>query len=255
MTQAQEIVKYGYRESNLLAIGQSPTSDQETEGLFHLNRIIEAAIGFNVGEYLDPWPIGSNNVDAPPGYPIEINYPWEWLPLNIRVMANLEGAKTEHLHPEPQDGSRLAVVDVSNNFNTYNLTLDGNGRRIDGNTSLTLSTDGFSGEWLYRDDLGEWKKCTDLAAADDLPFPKEFDDYFIIGLAIRLNPKYGQQMSRESAVAYDRADNGLRARYYQTVTTPADPGVLGMSRQSYRGTYWRRGNTDPIRRFKSGLPW
>lgn len=254
MTTAQNIIKKAFRESNLIPVGQSPTSAQETEALEDLNNLLLSVLGYEMGDPLDPLPLGKNNVERPVGYPYNWIESLEWLPRNVRLMCNLESAEEVNLYPDPDDGSRFGVVDVSGNFSGNNLTVNGNGRTIEGNATLTLSTDGLNDEWFYRGDLGDWKKVTNLTVSDDLPYPQEFDDYFVIMLALRLNPRYGRQLDQQTQAYLNRAESRFQARYSPIINVPADSGVLRLSRQSYRRGRYRYGARSPTGRFQSGLP-
>lgn len=206
MTLASDIITDAYRESNLIPMGNSPNTNQQTEALNRLNTILLSIIGYEVGDSLEDVNIGGTYDQS-----------WEasyYVPSNVRLVTNLSSNTTLKLHPQPFNGQRLAVADAANNLGTYNLTLDGNGRRIEGAATLTLSTNGDNRQWIYHSESGNWVKLTTLLYSDTMPYPDEFNDYFITMLAMRLNPRYGQQMSGESLEALKRARNQLRARYH-----------------------------------------
>jgi hypothetical protein len=69
MTLVSEIIRDAYRESNLIAITADPTSEEETEGLRLLNRIVSGTYGIDAGEELQVVPIGNNNISRPADYP------------------------------------------------------------------------------------------------------------------------------------------------------------------------------------------
>lgn len=58
--------------------------------------------------------------------------------------------------PSSPDGHTFAVVDISNNAATNNITIDGNGHTIDGAATATIDTDGAEVEFVF--DGTEWKK-------------------------------------------------------------------------------------------------
>lgn len=232
MTLVSDIIQQGFRDANLIPIGSSPTTNESAEGLKRLQVIISSTLGNEAGEPLTVFPVGDNNVNATwtiPSVPT-------WLPLNVRVLCNLTAAQTLYLNPQPQDGSRVAVVDASGNFATYNLTLNGNGRTIESATTAVLSTNSLTREWFYRADTGNWARVSDLATSDQMPFPQEFDDLFIVSLAMRLNPRNAQETSQESIAMMERSRAQFRSRYSQTIVPPPDPGVM---RNSY---IWTGGN-------------
>lgn len=254
MTLVSQIITDAYRQSNLLAIGDSPTSGQETEALRYLNRIVKSVFGNEAGEQLQTFPLGDNGIDRPAGWPWWGNAPpadW-YVPKNQRLVLNLTDNTTIYLHPRPDPGSRIAVVDVSNNLATYNLTIDGNGRNIEGSPMLTLSTNGTEKEWFYRDDLGDWVVYSELELADEFPFPLEFEDYFISLLAMRLNPAYGASMDPQSVETMRRTRSQLKTRYSQRIEIRSEEALL---RTLGVGPYWWQSYNDSTELFDRGIPW
>lgn len=222
MTTLGDIIQQGLRDGNIIPIGSTPTAAEVTEGLKRLQVIISSVLGNEAGEGLSPFAIGDNNINTAGWVPSIPTY----VPLNVRLVCNLTAAQTLYLHPQPQDGSRLAIIDASGNFATYNLTLNGNGYLVAGGTTDVRTTNGEAAQYFYRADLGDWIEITTLDDSDDMPFPEEFDDMFIVLLAMRLNPRNAQQVSQESMLMMERSRDQFRARYSQTIPTPADMGVL-----------------------------
>lgn len=227
MATASETITAALREGNLLGINATPTTVQQTEGLALLNSILLAAIGFDAGQELSPLNVGGAYDDSPIAA--------EFVPENARLILNLTGPRTFRLHPRPYDGQRIAVADAGGNLATYNLTLDGYGRTIEGADTKVLSTDGATLQWLYRADLADWKAIGSLGLSDDLPFPIEFDDYFRILLAARLNPRYGQELQQGSATWFDEIQRRFEARYRKPrpVQDWGTPGLLGQRTRAY----------------------
>lgn len=254
MTLVSQIISDSYRQSNLLAIGDSPTSAQETEALRYLNRIVKSVFGNEAGEQLQTFPLGDNGVNRPAGWPWWGNSPpADWfVPKNQRLVLNLTENTTVYLHPNPNAGSRVAVVDISNNLATYNLTINGNGRNIEGASSITLNTSGEEKEWFYREDLGDWVLYSELTLTDQFPFPVEFEDYFISLLAMRLNPAYGASMDPQSVETMRRAKTQLKSRYSQTIEARSEEGLL---RTLGVGTGWTQDFDDSTALFNRGIAW
>jgi hypothetical protein len=206
MTLASSIIADAYRESNLIPMGNVPNANQITEALGRLNTLFASTIGNEAGDAFEDINIGGTYSDE-----------WEttyFVPSNVRMVFNLSSSKTLCLHPRPFEGQRLSFVDAAGNLATYPVTIKGNGRKIEGATTLTLNTNSDTRQWFYRADLGSWVKITSLLSSDDIPFPSEFDDYFITMLALRLNPRYGQNIAPETGKALERARGQLRARYH-----------------------------------------
>lgn len=233
MTLVSSIIVNAYRESNLTGVGRSLTSNQETEGLSLLNGLIPATIGQEVGQELY-----DINVGGQYDWPI-----WDYAPENVRLVLNSGAPQTLYLHPKPYDGQRLAVADAGQTLASSNLTLNGNGRQIEGAATLVLDTDGLCAQWLYRGDLGNWVRIEGLELTDAMPLPIEFDDYFAILLAMRLNPRHGRELASSSAVWLERQSNALQARYRRPrdVQDWGSLGLLGQRRtwDTGFGPRWR----------------
>lgn len=224
MTLTSDIITDAYRESNLIAIGATPNAAQVAEGLRRLNVIVSGVYGYEVGEPLNDWPIGKQ------GLVDEIVWErpsWQYPPSNVRFIAASNEPETVYLNPNPADGARVALIDPLSRLATYPITLDGNGRAIEGSASVTLNTDDLVRTWLYRAEIGQWLRLSDLDGAidEEFPFPKEFDDFFTTRLAMRLNPRYGRQMSEESAAELIAIRDKIKARYRQPTTVWGDPGA------------------------------
>lgn len=217
MTTVAEIIAAAYRESNLTALGVSPTSAQSTEALPRLQAIIQSALGAEVGYILEDWSvITATNITNPAGVALTTAQATAWrVKPQARLQCALTAATTLYLDPQPQDGQRVAVVDAKLTFDTYNLTLDGNGRLIAGGLTKVLSTEGQTAEYIFNADAGEWLPVLGLTTSDNMPFPEAFDDYFIIKLATRLNPRYGRPLAAESQAVMEGTREALRERYAQ----------------------------------------
>lgn len=229
VTLVSDIIRDAYRESNLIAISTEPTGGQREEALRLLNRLLASVFGNEEGEQLFPVPIGSNGISRPSGFPGYQNAPstpgWT-APLNSRLILNLTQATQVWLNPAPFDGSRFAINDHSGNLATYPLTVNGNGSRIEGGPSTVFNTNGLTREYMYRADRGAWQLVTPIAETDEWPFPPEFDDMFIIMLAMRLNPRSNITTAEESLLAYRRSLTQFRARYRQSSQGDVDLGLL-----------------------------
>lgn len=214
--------------------GASVSSTQETEALTLLNSILPATLGFAAGEELRDLNIGG-----------EFDQSWAadcHVPENTRLVLNLSAARTVELSPWPYEGQRFAVADAGANLATYNLIVDGNGRRIETTATVTLSTSSLSRQWFYRGDTANWQRLDGLVAADTMPFPTEFDDYFIILLAMRLNPRHGRDLAQASAAYLGTMTTQMEARYRRPrpVQDWGSLGLLGESR--FRRAEWPYGS-------------
>lgn len=257
MTAVASIVKSALRETNLIPLGVDPTQAQLDEGFALLSTIIAGVLGNEAGEGLVPMPLGQGNIEAPRGYPWWSNsLPGNiFVPTNTRVMCNLTAEGFINLHPRPHDGARMGIVDVSGNFNLNPLTVFGNGRSIEGVDEMTYNDASTIREWIYREDLGNWVVVSPLVENGQMPYPPEFDDMFIIKLALRLNPRYGQVMHPASDAVLKEAQTKFSARYTQSTTqAPSEDGLLYLSNAyRYYGRFANRQFGDPADYFNSGF--
>lgn len=260
MTTVASIIQSALRETNLIPVGVAPTTAQLTEGFGLLSTIISGALGNDAGENLNPFPLGQNAINSPRGFPWWNNeLPGNvFLPTNVRIMCNMTGDGTVNLHPRPHDGARMGIVDVSQNLDLFPITINGNGRSIEGDESQTYNTAGLLREWLYREDLGNWVVVSPLSITGDMPWPSEFDDLFIIQLAMRLNPRYGQIMHPASEQVLRESKSQFTARYSQSTTQmPSEDGLLYLT---HYNRYWGYGAQnrpygDPDIFFNAGYPF
>lgn len=252
------IINDAYRETNLIPIGTSPSTAQQTEGFGKLQTIVESVLGNEMGENLNPLPLGTLDINSPQGYPWWQNQlPGNlFIATNVRLMCNLTGQGTVNLHPLPHDGARMGIVDVAGNFATNNLTINGNGRLIEGNPTMTYNTSGETREWMYREDLGNWVVVSPITLTGTMPWGPEFDDFFIIRLAERLNPRNGQIMHPASEKTLQEVTAKFTARYSQSTTqAPSEDALL------YTTNYYRFYGSnrppygDPNTTFLSGFPF
>ncbi len=239
MTLVSEIISDAYRESNIIPLGATPSTAQTTEALNRLNPILLSAVGNESGDEL-------NDINYGGDYD-ESEAITEYIPANSRLILNLTAAVTLEADPDPYEGQRMAFTDVGGNLATYNVTVEGNGRTIEGAASVTLSTNGDKRQWLYRADTANWVKIEELEEADTMPFPSEFNDYFVIMLALRINPRYGQALSQESLEMLKKSRVQLRSRYRRKgLNSQTDPGLLGPRDYNfYSDTAFNRGRGWP----------
>lgn len=229
MTITLDITTQGLRESNIVGLNSVITDAQRAEALARLQSLVASVYGKDVGENLVDWPIGKLNVSQawPNGYPTWTEREWRFPRTNTRLLFNADGPQDIYLPKEPDDGSRVRLVVVSQNLSVATVTLHGNGRLIEGSDVLVLNDDTTAGRVLMYDaDSANWVRVTDLTLESDMPFPIEFDDYFITKLAMRLNPRYGRALTAESANRLNEITGQLKARYRQKQNMPADPAVL-----------------------------
>lgn len=238
MSTVGTILLDAHRESNLIAAGAQLTAVQVDESLRELRRIVMAAVGTSVGNRLFDWPIGIDNNNELTGWS---QTKWSRPVINARLIVNTTQPQEVFLPLDPCDGARIAVVDPEEKLGSAPLTLNGNGRVIGNGTAtqLVLNNPGEALVLFYRADLGKWVTLAPLSndTSEEFPFPEEFDTYFITKLAMRINPRYGRQMSQDTVAAMLLAERNIRARYRQRQRVPTELGVLYLSEQVYDYDY------------------
>jgi hypothetical protein len=203
-----------------------------------------------MGEPLQPIAIGRGNIATEESVQLYWdNFNYYYLPSNSRLQANLTEATSVNLPPQPNDGARVAVVDNSGNLATNNLTLVGNGRLIEGGTSVVLSTNNLQREWFYREDTGTWNRLSALELDSESPFPIEFDDILILGLAMRINPRQGVTMDPQSQSYMMDIRRIFRARYAQHTEVPSELALIRTT-----GNRYAQDGVYSTREFQRGLP-
>lgn len=220
MSTAGEIIVQAFREGNFTPIGASSTAEELAESLPRLNSLVASLFGFELGEHYRDWPVPSAWTTAQeqrhPLTPLtetETTVSWPYPPQNSRLLVSITAAKTVYFPPSPSDGARMALSDIGSA--AVNITLDGNGRLIEGGTTkVDVPSNLHGSKWLYRADLSNWIALTSITAStDDMPLPEEFDDLFVTGLAMRLGPRYGVALEPAVAEKYKDMVARLLARY------------------------------------------
>lgn len=249
MTSLRQIVTDSLRESGLIPIGTSPEADEFEEGLRRLQSIIKSLYGGLAGENFQTLSYGSAGLDNSWARAEDqsVYIQNAYIPPNTRLVCNIDAATTLFLAPNPQDGARFAIKDNLAVFDTSAVTLHANGRQIESAGSVVLGTASLNREWFYRADLGSWERVTDLTADSELPFPEEFDDLLISLLAMRLNPRYGQDTKSETVMLMKDRKSSFRARYRQVTQVPSENALINRRRRFFDAA-------DPTNHFNSGTP-
>jgi hypothetical protein len=227
MTQVSEIILAAFRESVQDPL-QHPNPTEYAQAMQRLKSIVASTYGAEIGEMLRDWPLGTAGaIDPDEDWTSER---WRYPLANARAVVQITSSDTIYLPEDPDDGARFSVVDPNAILGTCTLTVNGNGRRIGSDVATAAATYAMNTarigvDLLYRADLGIWVIVSPLADTAEMPFPEEFDDYFILMLAMRINPRYGRTINDAQALFLDRAQGQLRARYRQYRTVGVDPGL------------------------------
>lgn len=238
MSAVSDIIENAFQESALLNELQSATPTQTSQALARLQNIVTAAYGFEVGEPLVDWPLGLEGVQFQNDMQWDATK-WQRPRINARLIAASTAAQTVYLPERPYDGSRVALIDPASRLAAAPITVDGNGRTVEGAATFVANVNGLQKIWFYRADLGNWTSLTPLTFTDPFPFPLEFDEYFTSMLAMRLNPRYGRSMDEQTAVGLQRSLSMLQARYKQSENVSVDTALLNLA-QPYSGMDYAR---------------
>lgn len=240
-----DAIQAAYREANIIVIGDEPTADETAEALSRLNDFRVKLFGSEFGENLEDWPVPPANGDtAIPDNLVSPDYGSTWYltpKQNSRLLVNISTAQTIKFPASPNDGARMMIRDVGSTG--VNLTLDGNGRLIEGQATLVETPAILNGaQWFYRADLASWERVEDLAVDDELPLPDEYNDLFICYLAIRLSPRHSQVASEDTKSLFNALLKQAKARYRQEQAVSVTPSSrVSESEQSFGLTGSRLG--------------
>ena len=235
MTLISSIIADAFREGNILPLGKAANTNQDTEALRLYNAVLSSLYGDEAGEALTDWPLGNFGRESPAYNLAYTDFQIDHPTINRRLLALNEAAKTVYLSLYPQDGARMGIADPFGRLAAFPVTLDANGRTIEDAATLLLNTNGLNREWFYRADLGEWVRLTGKIATDENPFPADFDNFFIVLLTMRLNPRYGREMDQQSLTIFKSERRKFVARYLQSMPLEIldDISWPFMSTQSY----------------------
>lgn len=228
MATLDDIIRRAYRESQTIDIEEDPSPEQQVEALTLLQGILSR-------NYIPPPQIALTIGRRPERArgqilrDFSIYAPNEPLPQNIVLQCYLTSAKTLMLPYDASDGARISFVDVGRNFATFNLTLEGNGSTIAGADTATLATNGERIDYYYRRDLADWRQIVTLTQFQNMPWPEEFDDMFAIELALRINPRYGNEIPALTAEMLREMRRRFKARYTQGQSSAAPDVLFGVN--------------------------
>jgi hypothetical protein len=225
MSTLSSIVSRAFRESQILDINRQPSTEQSTEALALLTGIIARKIRPPVQTVWigDTTAIKEQRGGILKDFTRFIDE--KAIPQDCYVNLVLDKSYSVLLPPSPGDGARLTFIDVSNTLATFPLTLIGNGNLVAGNPTESLGTNGQIYSIMFRRDIAQWIVIDPLVGTSNMPFPPEFDDMFSIELAIRINPRYGKEISGVTADIY----TDIRSRFvsrYQQENSSAAPDIL-----------------------------
>jgi len=226
-TVMSEIIVQAFREGNFVALGEDTTTEELAEAVPRLRNLINAVIGFELGELQRDWYVPQiHDPEAPIRFPLtptgtggEAALPYQFPPSNVRLLVKVTEVRTLYFPAHPFDGARISFLDMGS---TAAVTIDANGRLIEGEASLTEAAAVFHMRtWFYRADRGEWIVLTNLQSDDTMPTPPEFDQLWITGLAVSLAPRFQVQIQEQTTATYADMLSRLKKRYKQSERLPS----------------------------------
>lgn len=247
MATANRVINRAFRENNLLPLGTTPSDAQRAEALEALNDLITSWFGRVIGVFLSDWTVPpARTAPVPARYPMpprNTDLPesvWPYPPENSRLLLNLTTPTTVYFPGAPPDGARITVINVGTDLVADPLYVEGNGRLVAGAANYTFDNNDLApAEFFYRADRGEWVLLGTFTGDDELPLPKEFDDFVVASLAYRLSPSYGKELDQATGSVITYGLKMLETRYRQPTPEPAwNDSARVQTLQSYNRWGW-----------------
>jgi len=206
MTQIKDLIQAAYRETNIIPVGASPSSNEETEALFLFNRVFSETVqlieknSLPYGVVDDTTKLNDNG--------------------NISVLSNrnVQVIKPSNVSLEfplyPAEGDRIIVeISKAGVAPVSPVTLiSGPVWEID-NYSAPITDPSFLGKWVFVSTKGGWKSLGEFSKNDDFIFPSEFDDFFTLRLAARLAQRNGEALSELAIIEMQRRERDFLKIY------------------------------------------
>lgn len=200
MATARTIIRRTLRKLGVLGLNQQADAGHEAEALEELQSTVADLLGFGAMEELLP-----RRIDA--SYEIDPRLP------GLRLLC-VNGGVTVTLPKTPADGARVAIVDVNGQAATSPITLARNGFLIEGAAAdLSLNTASVNRTYVFRADLGDWRRATDIAIDSALPFPDDLDDSLVLIFARQTQGLFNGRLTPPDAERARAARQKIRGRY------------------------------------------
>jgi hypothetical protein len=221
------------RLAGLVPPNAQPRVPQLADAARYLNRAVASLYGYEVGEGLFDWPVGTANAsDQRSNWSVS---DWSRPPENARLLVTTYMNEDIYLVQLPRHGARIQLIDLSGA--DRRISIHGNGSLIEGADQLDITTPGANITWMFRADLGDWVRLGPITEYDEPPFPEHFDNYFEIAAAILMNPT---MLDEKMIAAQQRSLAMLRAQYRQSYDAVLDPALNRLS-STIGSTRARRG--------------
>ncbi|HXV00656.1 MAG TPA: hypothetical protein VG166_09170 [Caulobacteraceae bacterium] len=195
----RDVIERAMRLNGELAAGEHPGADAMADMITAANAMKAAWFGALIGGRLTEQAVAGALAQAENGG----EYPIPSVAFTLTAPAS------------PRSGMRFAAVDATLDFATHNLTVDPNGRQIEGATgSLVINVDGDNRQWWYRGDAGNWVRQAPWADENAVV---EFGDsvaaYFPYMLAVVCAAEFNTEL-RADIIAGAAEGRAVMARMY-----------------------------------------
>lgn len=199
MATANDIIARALKLLGVGADGEPISASDAVDGLVALNALLDSLPANGVGSPLTP-------INVSEGHDSSGN----------EALFVASGGVRITLPEMPIDGMRVQVVDVGGAFGVAPVTLERNGRLLEGAANnATLSDVGLNRTWLYRADLGDWRRIGSLTATAQIPYPSRFDEAIAAQLAAKLAPTYSVPVTGDLAEMIASGRQAMAAAYTQ----------------------------------------
>lgn len=178
----RDVIKRSGRLHGCWASGDDPTADEAADALISINSLKRALFGTVIGPRLSPLALTGSAGQAESGGEYQLP----------------SGAFTLTAPLNPRSGARFGVVDANLGWTANPLTINRNGRLINGtNGNYLISTAGQNTRFWFRGDTGDWIIEGDFANLDQaIEFPDPLIAYLPNMLAVVIAAEYGADQPR-----------------------------------------------------------
>ncbi len=211
MTTVLSVISRALRlTGNIAGAATTPDADDAAVALIAFNAMKRAWFGTLIGPRLSPIALTGTSGQAENGGEYQIP---------------TGGAFTLTAPANPKAGARFGAVDVNLTFDSYNLTVNRNGRLLNGAASnATISTAGQDTRWWFRGDTGNWVIEADSASlSSTIEFPDSVVAYMPYMLCIVMAAEFSADITPEVQAA-NMEGRAVLARLYSR------RGLAGMDR-------------------------
>jgi hypothetical protein len=210
-----QVIERAFRIHGTLAAQASPTAADAAMGLVAFNALKRSWFGTLIGPRLGPLSLSVTPGQAENGGEYQIP----------------GGAAFTVTAPlNPKSGARFGVVDAALAWTTYPLTVQPNGRLMQGSAAnTTISTAGQNTRWWFRGDTGNWIVEADFATLTSaIEFPDPVIAYMPYMLAVAIAAELGADVRQEVAFAAGEG-RAVLARAYGRRGRAQPEGPLGLA--------------------------